>query len=142
MLNFIGCIYAILAATQGQGRLMADPFWLIPDHTSHQLHIIFITQCLNVYSMFLVKASISAYLLALDFGRSYRILIWVSAVVVVLCNFVMMLIPHFAYCRPYYSRWDFSVQSECWPAAVSEATAYVQITSNVFPDLVSSFLQL
>ncbi|KAI8931829.1 hypothetical protein NX059_011466 [Plenodomus lindquistii] len=48
----------------------------------------------------------------------------------------MMLILHFAYCRPYYSRWDFSVQGKCWPAAVSEATAYVQIASNIFTDLI------
>ena len=88
--------------------------------------------------MFLVKASICAYLMALDFGRSYRILIWTSVVIVVLCNFIMMLILHFAYCRPYYSRWDFTVKQECWPAAVSEATAYVQIASNIFTDLVST----
>lgn len=49
-----------------------------------------------------------------------------------------MLILHFAYCRPYYSRWDFSVQGECWPEAVSEVTAYVQIASNIFTDLVGN----
>ena len=88
--------------------------------------------------MFLVKVSICAYLMALNFGRSYRLLIWVSVVIVVLCNFIMMLILHFAYCRPYYSRWDFTVQGECWPVAVSEATAFVQIASNIFTDLVST----
>jgi len=115
---------------------------LVPEHTPKQLHVIFITQCLNVYAMFLVKASICAYLMALDFGRNYRILIWISVVVVVLCNFIMMLILHFAYCRPYYSRWDFSVKGECWPAAVSEATAYVQIASNIFTDLVNPLSSL
>ncbi|KAI4660340.1 uncharacterized protein J4E78_005043 [Alternaria triticimaculans] len=137
ILNFIACIpYAVLAAKAGQGRLMADPWWTVPGNTSRELHLIFITQCLNVYAMFLVKASICAYLMALDFGRSYRVLIWVSVIVVVLCNFVMMLILHFAYCRPYYSRWDLSVQGKCWPEAVSDATAYVQIASNVFTDLI------
>ncbi|CAN9154491.1 unnamed protein product [Alternaria alternata] len=136
ILNFLGCVYAVLCAKGGQGRLMADPWWLIPGKTSKELHLIFISQTLNVYAMFLVKASICAYLMALDFGRSYRILIWVSVVVVVICNFIMMLILHFAYCRPYYSRWDFSVQGECWPEAVSEVTAYVQIASNIFTDLI------
>jgi hypothetical protein len=137
ILNFLGCVYAILCAKGGQGRLMADPWWLVPGRTSKELHLIFISQCLNVYGMFLVKASICAYLMALDFGRNYRLLIWASAVIVVLCNFVMMLILHFAYCRPYYSRWDFTVQGKCWPEAVSEATAYVQIASNILTDLVS-----
>lgn len=137
MLNFISCIpFAILAANGGQGRLMADPWWLIPGKTSRQLHVIFISQCLNVYAMFLVKASICAYLMALDFGRSYRIIIWFSVAIVVLCNFIMMLILHFAYCRPYWSRWDFTVQGKCWPDAVSEITAYLQIASNVVTDLI------
>ena len=115
---------------------MADPYWLVPGHTSNQLHLIFITQTLNVYAMFLVKLSICAYLMALDFARSYRILIWFSVVVVVLCNFVMMLILHFAYCRPYWSRWDTTVEGSCWPLAVSEASGYVQIASNILTDLV------
>jgi hypothetical protein len=136
---------------------MTDPWWLVPGHTSYEWRIIFIQQCLNVYAMFLVKTSICAYLMALDFGRSYRGIIWTCAVIVVLCNFIMMLILHFPFCRPYvsidvnngskhtlssrlatqYSRWDFTVQGQCWPDAVSEATAYVQIGSNIFTDLVS-----
>ncbi|KAH7069137.1 hypothetical protein BKA63DRAFT_536377 [Paraphoma chrysanthemicola] len=137
ILNFLGCVpYTVWAAQGGQGRLMADPWWLVPGRTSYELHMIFIGQCLNVYAMFLVKASICAYLMALDFGPSYRVIIWISVVVVVLCNFVMMLILHFAYCRPYYSRWDFTVKGECWPASVSEATAYVQIASNILTDLI------
>lgn len=139
-LNFVANIpFIIFAANGGQGRLMADPWWLIPGNTEYELHMIFITQCLNVYGMFLVKASICAYLMALNFGPSYRILIWVSVVIVVLINFVMMVILHFAFCRPYYSRWDFSVKQECWPAAVSEGTAYAQIAANVITDLVSAW---
>ncbi|KAH9876723.1 hypothetical protein J1614_003855 [Plenodomus biglobosus] len=137
ILNFTSCIpFAIFAAHGGQGRLMADPWWLIPGHTSYELRIIFITQCLNVYAMFLVKASICAYLMALDFGPSYRVIIWISVAIVVSCNFIMMLILHFAYCRPYWSRWDFSVQGKCWPDAVSEVTAYLQIVSNIVTDLI------
>lgn len=89
ILNVFACVYAIVAAREGQGRLMADPYWVVPGNTSRQLHVIFITQCLNVYAMFLVKASICAYLMALNFGPSYRVLVWVSVVVVVLCNFSM-----------------------------------------------------
>ncbi|KAE9976023.1 hypothetical protein EG328_002862 [Venturia inaequalis] len=128
--------YCVYAAHGGQGRLMEDPFWLEPGRLSYEVHVIFISQTLNVYAMFLVKASIVAFLMALDLGRSYRIIIWISAVIVLLCNFVMMLILHFAYCRPYYSRWDFSVKGDCWPASVSEATAYVQIASNIITDLI------
>ncbi|EMD61626.1 hypothetical protein COCSADRAFT_344518 [Bipolaris sorokiniana ND90Pr] len=127
ILNFLGCVpCAILAAKGGQGRLMADSWWLVTERTSHELHMIFTTQCLNVYAMFLVKACICAYLMALDFGRNYRILIWTSVVIVALCNFVMMLMLHF----------DSSVEGECCPEAVSDATAYVPITSNIIADLI------
>lgn len=155
ILNFVACVpYCIFAAQGGQGRLKADPFWLEPGRVTYELHIIFISQTLNVYAMFLVKASIVAFLMALDLGSRYRIIIWISLVIVVLCNFVMMLILHFAYCRPYWSRWDSNVKGialpsihmkrsakktflgKCWPASVSEATAYVQIASNVITDLV------
>ncbi|KAF1969434.1 hypothetical protein BU23DRAFT_539551 [Bimuria novae-zelandiae CBS 107.79] len=137
ILNFVANIpFVIFTVNGGQGRLMADPWWQVPGRTSYELHMIFITQCLNVYAMFLVKASICAYLMALNFGPSYRVLIWVSVVIVVLCNFIMMLILHFAFCRPYYSRWDFTVHQECWPAAVSEGTAYAQIVANIITDLI------
>ena len=52
-------------------------------------------------------------------------------------DFVMMLILHFAFCRPYYSRWDLSVHQECWPAAVSEGTAYAQITANIITSITA-----
>lgn len=124
ILNFVACVpYCIYAVQGGQGRLMADPFWLEPGRISYETHIVFITQTLNVYSMFLVKGSIVAFLMALGPGRSYRIIIWISAIIVVLCNFVMMLILHFAYCRPYWSRWDQTVKGSFRPSCHCEVLA-------------------
>lgn len=112
---------------------MADPFWLEPGRLSYEMHIIFITQTLNVYAMFLVKASIVAFLMALDLGRSYRIIIWISAAIVLLCNFVMMLILHFAYCRPYYSRWDFSVKGIAPSPSCRDMSAKIRPKESVGP---------
>ncbi|CAA9958518.1 hypothetical protein PTMSG1_02070 [Pyrenophora teres f. maculata] len=137
VLNFLSCVpYAVLAAKSGQGRLMQDPWWLEPGRTSNELRYIFITQCLNVYAMFLVKSSICAYLMNLGFGRGYRGFIWVSIVVVVACNFIMMLILHFASCRPFYSRWDDSIDGKCWPEVVGKTLIYVDIASNIFTNLI------
>jgi hypothetical protein len=55
------------------------------------------------------------FILILKIPPSTTFLIWVSVVVVVLCNFVMMLILHYA---------------------MTEAAAYVQIASNIFTDLL------
>ena len=118
---------------------MQDPWWLEPGRTSNELRYMFITQCLNVYAMFLVKASLCAYLMTLGFGRSYRVFIRMSMAVVVSCNFIMMLVLHFASCRPFYARWDASVDGKCWPEVVGEAMAYVLIASNIFTNLVGSF---
>ncbi|KAI2487538.1 hypothetical protein Ptr902_01671 [Pyrenophora tritici-repentis] len=48
----------------------------------------------------------------------------------------MMLVLHFASCRPFYSRWDASIHGKCWPEVVGEALIYVYIASNIFTNLI------
>jgi hypothetical protein len=71
---------SIVSGFNGAGRLMSDPFWQ-PDTVEkmvYQNHLVFASQLLNVYAMWIVKLSICTYLLVLNFSREYRWVIWVS----------------------------------------------------------------
>ncbi|KAF1975321.1 hypothetical protein BU23DRAFT_459433 [Bimuria novae-zelandiae CBS 107.79] len=127
--------FIIRAANAGAGRFMADPFWTA-DRTSTFIQFEFITICLQMYAMFLVKLSICSYLLALDFSRKFRVIIWFITSIVVTFNLIMPLLMHFASCRPFYFRWNPEIEAECWPMMVGKVTEYAQIVSNICTDLV------
>lgn len=97
----------------------------------------FITISLQMYGMFLVKLSVCVYLLALNFSRRFRMIMWFITLVVVTFNLVMPLLMHFASCRPFYYRWHPELEPECWPIEIGTFTEYAQISSNIVIDLVS-----
>jgi hypothetical protein len=74
-------IVTIACGMSGAGRLLRDPFWQpdAVDKMVYQNHLTFVSQLLNVYGMWIVKLSICAYLLALNFSRTYRWVIWVCS---------------------------------------------------------------
>jgi hypothetical protein len=70
---------SIACGANGAGRMLGDPFWP-PDAVTKMIlqnHLTFAAQLLNVYGMFVVKLSICAYLLPLNFSKAYRWVIWV-----------------------------------------------------------------
>jgi hypothetical protein len=135
LLHTASNILSILAAYAGQGRLDADPF-LTPERKRTAQHLLFGALVLNVYAMFLLKLSICALLMALDFSRGFRAIIWASVVVVFACNFIIPASNHFAQCRPISIRWDPRVKGKCWPTGVKEASAYTQASANIVTDFV------
>jgi hypothetical protein len=80
MISISGMVLSIVCGLSGAGRLLGDPFWQpdAVDKMIFQNHLTFATQLCNVYGMFVVKLSICAYLLALNFSKTYRWVIWVS----------------------------------------------------------------
>jgi hypothetical protein len=79
-MNNAGASVAIVAGYNGAGRLLDDQFWN-PDTVEKMVlvnHLTFASQLLNVYGMWVVKLSICAYLLALNFSKRYRWVVWVS----------------------------------------------------------------
>jgi hypothetical protein len=80
-MNNAAMAVTIVSGFNGAGRLLSDPFWQ-PDTVEkmvYQNRLVFAAQLLNVYAMWIVKLSICTYLLALNFSRGYRWVIWVSA---------------------------------------------------------------
>jgi hypothetical protein len=77
-----GMAVSVACGLNGAGRLLSDPFWQ-PDGVHkmiYQNHLTFAAQLLNVYGMWVVKLSICAYLLALNFSKTYRWVVWVSLI--------------------------------------------------------------
>jgi hypothetical protein len=134
-LNTAANVLAILGAYNGQGRLDVDPF-LSPARRMTAMHLIYASQSLNVYAIFIVKLSICAYLKPLAFRRGFRAVIWMSVVVVVVCNFIIPSISHFGECRPIAMNWNPKVQGKCWPLSVRLGSAYTQAAANIATDLV------
>src|SRR5687767_6254128 len=96
---------SITAAHWGRGRLLRDPYWTV-DRKIRLNHITYAGQLLNVYGMYIVKLSICAYLLALNFSRNYRWVIWGTVAFVTIFNLILPATQHFGLCRPLESRWD------------------------------------
>ncbi|KAF2826691.1 hypothetical protein CC86DRAFT_291449, partial [Ophiobolus disseminans] len=90
---------------------------------------------LNVYGMWIVKLSICAYLLALNFSKTYR---WVGTIVfATIFNFLLPATQHFGLCRPLASRWDTRIKDKhCWTQTVRISIAYTQAILNIVTDLV------
>ncbi|KAL5385306.1 hypothetical protein DPSP01_004765 [Paraphaeosphaeria sporulosa] len=135
-MNFVCNIpFGILCVRAGAGRLVSDPFW-----ASHRvyttIHFEFISINLQMNAMFLVKLSVCTYLLALNFSRRFRVIMWLVTLIVVMFNLIMPLLFNFWSCQPYYFRWHPEIVPECWPEMVGMVAIYAQIVSNICTDLV------
>ncbi|KAF2127821.1 hypothetical protein P153DRAFT_294851 [Dothidotthia symphoricarpi CBS 119687] len=138
IMNDAGISLAITCGFAGTGRLLRDPFWNI-ERMVYNNHLTFASQLLNVYGMFVVKLSICAYLLALNFSKRYRKVIWGTVAFVTVFNFLLPVTQHFGLCRPLASRWDITIVApikQCWPQIVRIGIAYTQAISNIVTDLV------
>ncbi|KAH6669046.1 hypothetical protein B0J14DRAFT_156097 [Halenospora varia] len=135
LLNTAGNAMGIMFAISGQGRLDHDPFLTVEQKRIANRYN-FVAAILNVYAMFLIKLSICSYLLYLNFSKSFRIIIWISVFVVVICNFMIPATIHWGQCRPVAFRWDTRVKGSCWPLAVRLACSYTQAGANIGTDLV------
>ncbi|KAJ8112140.1 hypothetical protein OPT61_g5426 [Boeremia exigua] len=135
ILNDVDCVLSVLAGFAGAGRLARDPFLTVPQRAKMSRYL-FTGQILNIYAMFLVKLSICAYLLALNFSKVYRRLSLGALVFVVIFNFIFPSASLWGLCRPLASRWDIRITDKvCWPITVRIAFGYMQSVSNIITDI-------
>ena len=97
----------------GGGRHVWDPI-LTPDNLTKYRHYLWLAQLLNLYGMALIKLSICAYILILDFSKTYRIIIWISVVIHVGINFVFPSVILLGECTPISKHWNTTEQGSCW----------------------------
>jgi len=132
----IGHVFAILGAKDGEGRLDRDPF-LTPDQVALAKKWLFFHRCFNLYALLFAKLSICCYVLALNFSRAYRIIIWISLVFILVSMGIIPLIAHWALCHPLSSRWDARIKGKCLGGQEFKLrTGYMTTVGNVITDVL------
>ena len=106
-------MFAYKTAEVGGGRHVWDPIQT-PANLERYLKWLWFGQLFNLYGMALIKLSICAYILMLDFSRAYRIVIWLSVVLHVGINFVFPSIILLGECQPISKHWDVAAPGTCW----------------------------
>jgi hypothetical protein len=91
-------------------------------------------QLFNLYGMALIKLSICAYILMLDFTRAYRVIIWLSVVVHISINFVFPSVILLGECQPISKHWDVegTQPGSCWGDKPRVISGKHQPSMNVF----------
>lgn len=96
---------------------------------------LWINQIINVLAVAILKFSICAYLLVLDFSRLYRVIVWFSILVVAAINFLAPLFTFFG-CVPLEANWNRAIKDKkCW-AVGNLPLSYSQGIVNILTDLV------
>ncbi|CAN9127867.1 hypothetical protein CC77DRAFT_969706 [Alternaria alternata] len=147
--KFIICDYLLIIATglniaatslnqvvvnNGLGRHIMDPT-VFPNLRTYSYYL-WITQIVNIIAVAFLKWSICAWLLVLNFSTLYRVIIWLSILMVTAFNFLAPVLTLFG-CTPLERNWNFGYtgESHCW-AKGTLALSYFQGISNIITDVV------
>jgi hypothetical protein len=117
----------------GLGRHFLDPSIGLANIMRYA-YILWITQILNIIAVAVLKWSICAYLLVLDFSKFYRWIIWASILMITVFNFFMPVLTLFG-CTPLRANWDRGTVGKCW-AKGTLPLSYLQGVSNILTDVV------
>lgn len=73
-------------------------------------------QYFNLTAMAALKFSICAFMLQLDFSRTYRRMIWASVIIHLSFNVIYPYIVLFGECDPIAKHWEPMLPGFCWPS--------------------------
>ncbi|KAG9235541.1 hypothetical protein BJ875DRAFT_267525 [Amylocarpus encephaloides] len=135
MVNISSTTCIVVSAFSAHGRVDSDPY-VTPERRMTTTHLIYASQVTNMYTMFLTKLSISAYLMTLYFSPSYKAIVWVAVGIICLCNFLLPSVNFHGQCKPVAMRWDPSIKGHCWDYKVRLVSTYTQVSTNVLTDLI------
>ncbi|KAF1931902.1 uncharacterized protein M421DRAFT_55219 [Didymella exigua CBS 183.55] len=147
--RFLACDYLLIVAcclniaatslTQviiglGLGRHIMDPS-VLPNMRQYS-YVLWIDQILNVIAVAFLKWSICAWLMILNFSKTYQVIVWLSILMVTALNFLAPVLT-FLGCVPLEKNWNFAYQGsfKCW-AVGGLKLSYTQGVSNIVTDIV------
>jgi hypothetical protein len=117
----------------GLGRHIQDPS-VLPNIMRYSYYL-WISQLLNLIAVAVLKWSICAWLLVLNFSKLYQAIVWLSILMVTALGFLAPVLTLFG-CSPLRANWDYSYQpKKCW-AKGTLALSYSQGVSNIITDVV------
>lgn len=132
-LNIVDIVLVYICVDAGMGRHIADPSVGMANILRFAYYL-WILQICNVIAVAFLKWSICAYLLALNFSRVYRYIVYFTILVVTALNFLAPFLT-FLGCVPMESNWNRNVKGTCW-AKSSLQLSYTQGISNILTDVV------
>jgi len=99
-------------------------------------YYLWIDQIVNVIAVAFLKWSICAWLLVLNFSKAYRVIVWLSILMVTALNFLAPVLT-FLGCIPLEKNWNLTYQGSyrCW-AVGGLKLSYTQGVSNIVTDIV------
>jgi hypothetical protein len=99
-------------------------------------YYLWILQIVNLIGVAVLKWSICAWLLVLNFSKVYQVIVWVSIVMVTVFNFLAPVLTLFG-CSPLEANWNYgySGKKHCW-AKGTLWLSYTQGISNVLTDVI------
>ncbi|KAI4836094.1 hypothetical protein E4T44_08460 [Aureobasidium sp. EXF-8845] len=133
--NLVALACSSLSTQYGLGRHIYDPF-ITPDKLQTCLRWIWIGEATNLISMLFAKLSIAAFLLYLDFASGYKIAMWITVAIVIMCNGAVALTSIFGSCNPVSLHWNMNQPGQCWKPEISKIATYVQSGSNIVTDIL------
>jgi hypothetical protein len=117
----------------GLGRHINDPS-VLPT-LSRYAYYLWIAQIVNIIAVAVLKWSICAWLLVLNFSKLYQAVVWLSILMVTALGFLAPVLTLFG-CSPLRANWDYSYQPRrCWAKGTLELS-YSQGISNIITDVV------
>ncbi|KZM28161.1 uncharacterized protein EKO05_0005837 [Ascochyta rabiei] len=130
----VGSTFGYMCAWVGAGKHAWDPS-VTPQDIAKYLQYLWFAQTFNLTSMAALKFSICAFMLQLDFSKTFRMLIWVSVVVHAGFNVVFPYIIVFVECGPIAKHWDNALPGYCWGPKARLVSGYCGAASNIVSDL-------
>ena len=97
-------------------------------------YFLWIVQIVNIIGVALLKWSICAYLLVLNFSKVYQGIVWLSILMVTAFNFLAPVLTLFG-CTPLEANLNRGVTGKCWARGTLELS-YAQGISNILTDVV------
>ncbi|KAJ4299121.1 hypothetical protein N0V90_004365 [Kalmusia sp. IMI 367209] len=101
----------------------------------HYSYFLWINQIINIIAVAILKWSVCAYLLVLDFSKVYRAIVWFSILVITAINFLAPVFTLFG-CAPLEANWNRGIkEKKCW-AVGNLPLSYAQGIVNILTDVV------
>ncbi|KAK7184817.1 hypothetical protein DPSP01_002210 [Paraphaeosphaeria sporulosa] len=133
-LNVASSGIRIKSTIHGQGRHINDPSISKPHDILQYSYYLYIGQIINLIAVAILKLSICTYLLALPFGLTYKLVIYLSIAMVAVFNFTLPMMGQLC-AKPFEANWNKSIKGTRFYKG-STALTYMQGVSNILTDVV------
>ncbi|KAF1969998.1 hypothetical protein BU23DRAFT_557171 [Bimuria novae-zelandiae CBS 107.79] len=133
-LSIVNTVIRFILVDNGLGRHFKDPS-ITRDMIMTYSYWLWINQTINIVAVAVLKWSICAYLLVLDFSTVYRAIVWFSILVITGINFLAPVFTLFG-CAPLEANWNRGItEKKCW-AVGNLPLSYSQGVVNILTDVV------